>query len=328
MQQRNQTIDSLRGLSIIAMNAIHTLVFYLSKKGWVEFFWNWLQFAVPIFVFCSAYIFWQKLVPAGWSNVFLYVKKRVARLLSPYYIFLLIFLPISVFKEPNKFNFPYLIKSLFLVGGIDINWLVLLFFMFIFLQIIISWLLINRRYWFYLYITITFISSVVLLFVRPKFDYKFIMWLPWSLITIYAYYFVKYEKEKKWIVGNIFLTAALFVMSYELLIMRNYSLRFFNNKYPPNLYILSYGILSIALLFIIFKYINSRFKTITNILSFYSLYSYEIFFIQYVVIYLLNTYIKTIKYSPIGFFIVVFSITTILQIGLNKIRLLFIHSKA
>ena len=154
------------------------------------------------------------------------------------------------------------------------------------------------------------------------------MWLPWSLITIYAYYFVKYEKEKKWIVGNIFLTAALFVMSYELLIMRNYSLRFFNNKYPPNLYILSYGILSIALLFIIFKYINSRFKTITNILSFYSLYSYEIFFIQYVVIYLLNTYIKTIKYSPIGFFIVVFSITTILQIGLNKIRLLFIHSKA
>lgn len=323
MQQRNQTIDSLRGISIIAMIMLHTNVFYLSQGGWVSFFWNWLQFAVPIFVFCSAYIFWQKPLSFEWSNIFSHIKKRVTRLLVPYYIFLLIFLPISFIRAPKNFNFTYIFKSLTLTGGIDINWLVLLFFIFIFLQIIISWLLIRHRCWFYLYTVIVFISAVLLLFIRPKFDYKLIMWLPWSLITIFAYYFVKYEKDNKRMIGNIFLATTLFVISYQLLMIWSHSLRFFNNKYPPNLYILSYGILSIAVLFLIFKFINSRFKTITNILSFYSLYSYEIFFIQYIVIYLLNTYLKTIKYSPIGFFIVVLSITTITQITLNRLRKIY-----
>ncbi|NCO88625.1 hypothetical protein AUK04_00415 [Candidatus Roizmanbacteria bacterium CG2_30_33_16] len=320
MQQRNQTIDSLRGLSIIAMIAIHTFVFYLSQKGWVEFSWNWLQFAVPIFVFCSAYIFWQKPLSFERSAILSHIKKRVIRLLIPYYLFLLVFLPINFIKTSKNFSFTYIFKSLTLTGGIDINWLVLLFFMFIFLQIIIAYLLNNHRNFFYLYMIIVFISTIILLFIRPKFDYKLIMWLPWSLITIFAYYFVRFEKSKKWLVGSVIFTAALFVISYQILVIGNYSLRFFSNKYPPNLYILSYGLLSIALLFVIFKFINTRFKTITNILSFYSLYSYEIFFIQYVVIYLLNTHLKTVKYSPFGFFVVVLLITTLLQLGLNKAR--------
>jgi len=325
MKQRNQTIDSLRGLSIIAMIAIHTFVFYLSQKGWVEFFWNWLQFAVPVFVFCSAYIFWQKPLSFEWNNIFSHTKKRVTRLLIPYYLFLLIFLPISFIKTPKNFNFTYIFKSLTLTGGIDINWLVLLFFMFIFLQIMISWLVTKRRNWFYLYTVVVFIGAVILLFIKPRLDYKFIMWLPWSLITLFTYYFVKYEKNDKWLFGSVLITITTFVISYQLLVIRSHSFRFFDNKYPPNLYILSYGILSIVLLFLIFKFINPRFKTITNILSFYSLYSYEIFFIQYVAIYLLNTYIKTIKYSPIGFFIVVLLITTIVQIALNRLRKIYIQ---
>ena len=320
---RNSTIDSLRGLSIIAMIILHTNVYYLSYGGWVSFFWNWLQFAVPVFVFCSAYIFWRKPLSFEWSNIFSHTKKRVTRLLIPYYIFLLVFLPISFIKAPKNFNFTYILKSLTLTGGIDINWLVLLFFMFIFLQVFLSWLFNRHHKWFYLYVTIAFVSSVVLLFIQPKFDYKLIMWLPWSLITIYAYYFVKYEKDKKWIIGSILIVITMFVISYQLLVIRNYSLRFFDNKYPPNLYILSYGIGSITLLYLFFKFINPRFKTITNILSFYSLYSYEIFFIQYVVIYLLNTYLKTIKCPPLGFFIVVLSITTTAQITLNRLRKMY-----
>ena len=327
MKQRNQTIDSLRGLSILAMIMLHTNVYYLSQGGWVSFFWNWLQFAVPVFVFCSAYIFWQKPLSFEWNNVFSHIKKRVTRLFVPYYLFLLIFLPISFIKTPKNFNFTYIFKSLTLTGGIDINWLVLLFFMFVFLQVILSWLLNRHHKWFYLYVTIAFVSSVVLLFIRPKFDYKLIMWLPWSLITVFTYYFVKYEKDKKWIFGSILIAITAFVISHQLLIVRSHSLRLFDNKYPPNLYVLSYGILSIVILFVIFKFINQRSKTITNILSFYSLYSYEIFFIQYIVIYLLNTYFKTIKYSPLGFFVVVLSITTLLQIGLNKIRCGFLVQK-
>lgn len=90
---RNSTIDSLRGLAIVAMIMLHTNAYFLSRGGWVSFSWNWLHFAVALFVFCSVYLFWKK-APAQPYPVMEYIKKRVLRLLIPYYMFLLVFLQI------------------------------------------------------------------------------------------------------------------------------------------------------------------------------------------------------------------------------------------
>ncbi|MBI3887543.1 acyltransferase family protein [Candidatus Microgenomates bacterium] len=125
--QRTQLIDTLRGLAMLVMILTHTTVFFLQDPS-ANFLWNWSHFAVPIFVFCSVYLFFQKSLYdkiAFWS----FVKKRFVRLLIPYYWFLLFFLIILFFTKPETLSIKYLLQSIFVIGGVDINWLVLLFMM-------------------------------------------------------------------------------------------------------------------------------------------------------------------------------------------------------
>src|SRR3989344_3984886 len=59
MEDRNTTIDFLRGFAMLIMVAIDVTAFYLSQKT-TYLVWDYTHFVVPIFVFCSAYLYFER----------------------------------------------------------------------------------------------------------------------------------------------------------------------------------------------------------------------------------------------------------------------------
>jgi hypothetical protein len=128
-KERNETIDVLRGVSLLAVIFIHCLAYYLSDNV-AHTLWNYSQFAVQVFVFCSGYLFFKKFIGTNTQPSFNYLFSRIKRLLVPYYIFLVTFIPIIYLTQRKKITFTFLLENILVKDGIDINWLVLLFIQF------------------------------------------------------------------------------------------------------------------------------------------------------------------------------------------------------
>ena len=322
---RHLEIDFLRALSILAVIFIHTSAYFLSKKN-VFFVWDFCQFAVVTFVFCSSYVFFQRERLLSLGSFFAYLKKRLLRLLIPYWIFLFVMLSLIMIKEPNKINFAFVLKNVFVIGGIDINWLVLLFILSSVLFPILSFLRHKKPWLFYLYGTFSLASSVILLFYKPGFDFRLIMWLPWSVVALFSWYYIKHQKQSLFLPLTMSVSLFLFSLLKLVLSSTHHSLILFDNKYPPNLYHLAYGLFLTALLSFIFKAEFFRFAPIKISLSFLSKKSYSLFFIHYVVVYVLTMFYK-ISFTWISFFIYVLTATIIIQLILTFAGYLFSTAK-
>lgn len=313
MKKRFLEIDMLRGLAILAMILIHTTYYFLSDNI-ALFIWTWSQFAVPVFIFCAAYLFFQK--PQTPSSS--YLKKRFFRLLKPYYIFLLFFIPILYFINPEKIDTKYILQSMFIIGGVDINWLILLFFLLTFIFPLLSLCFKKYKLLFVIYSILSVTASVLFIFNKISFSYKYIFWLPWSVIPIFTYFFVLWEYKKNFAIYLTFISGIIFVFSYYLELISKHSLGMYENKYPPTIYFLSYGIFIISIIYLLSRIIVKN-KTVTKAISFFSLYSYSIYFIHYTILIILVSYIKYI-YNWTLFFLTVLISTVIIQIGINKIQ--------
>lgn len=322
MKKRLPEIDDIRGISIILMILIHTNAYFLSNKiayATLEL----SQFAVVAFIFCSAYLFYLKQQVYGWGNFFSHLWKRVKRLIIPYYYFFAVYFVFLMWKGTTKPNFLYVVQNIFVVGGIDFNWLVLLFIELAILMPFVSYLFEKKRIWFYIYTSLAFVSSIVFLKYTPLPYYRFIMWLPWSLILIYTYLFNRLVGRKKlfWVI------TALFALLYYLLpifVLKplGHTLYMYNNKYPPNLYHLAYGIFCVNIL-----YMLSQWKFFTNtilqtIIHFFSIYSYTIFFIHILVIYIVTVFFH-FHFTWVTFFLVITILTTLIQLFFNGVIHLF-----
>lgn len=313
---RFEAIDLLRGLAILVMILIHTNAYFLSDK--IAFtLWNYGEFAVPVFVFCSSFLFFQKHTVITPHTFFPYIKKRFLRLLIPYYIFLLFFFPLLFFLERQKLTFKYIFQSVFLISGVDINWLVLLFLMFSFLLPVLSFFAQKKRSIFICFSLVSFLSSVLFLFIPPPFHDKYILWLPWSIIIIYAWCVVKYG-GKKWFYPSTFISALILFMILSMLhISPHQSMNLHENKYPPNVYFLSFGVLSLSgLLYLAQRGVFNPFR---KLLIFLSLYSYQIYFIHYFLLIAITICFRRFVDSWTSLFLVVFFLTMFVQLAWNKV---------
>jgi len=318
--QRIEEIDMLRGLSMLTMVLLHTNAYFLSIPL-VFSLWNFGQFAVPIFIFCSSYLFFiKKHHLVHWKDLFSHIKKRILRLLIPYYVFAVIYILLEWLKEPIKITPLYLFQNIFVVGGISINWLVLLFIFFTLLMPLILYLFEHKKKLFYLYTGISTVSAFLLMLYRFPFDYRLIMWLPWSLLVVLSLLIVKNEGNKWFSPVMFFFWLIIFFMLQYLQKFLRHSLTMFDNKYPPNLFHLSFGIVSIIGLYGIAKKGILSIPFIKELFSFFSKNSYPIFFIHWIVIYILTVFFH-FKFTWVSFFIAVLVCTVILQMLLNG----FIH---
>ncbi len=296
---------------MIVMIAIHTLAYFLSNRFYHSL-WNYSNFVVQMFLFSSAYLFFIR----ESSGKFSYIVKRVWRLIAPYYLFLLAYFGLLLAFEPKKITAPFIVKNLLLVGGVDINWLVILFLYMAVLMPLIGILTTKNKWLVHLIFFISVISATVLLFIKSPLPYKILMWLPWLTIPMITYYFTRAEKNKSTPFIMTFLSFLIFLGTAKVIALRQTSPIFFNNKYPPNIYFLSYGVAWIGVLLVLFQSIKNQ-KRITDIFNFFSKYSYSLFFIHYLVIYLVS---KTIPYTKLGwpfFFLLVLFSSVIVQLLLN-----------
>src|SRR4030042_497046 len=190
-------IDFLRAVSILFVIIIHVLQFNLGNPL-SRFFWNYLNFIVITFVFCSVYVLELKYGNKlnSFNKIFIWWKKRLLRLLIPFYIYLAVhyllwnLLPNFFIGFDLKNNFDYLKNSVLLIGGVSTNWLPLLFIelalIFPLLKIIKkhNWLLVTYIFFslvitgFYTYSTITGFSLFHY--------YRLLMVIPYSLVALLA----------------------------------------------------------------------------------------------------------------------------------------------
>ena len=312
--RRLDFIDDIRGISIFATILIHTNAYFLANK--VAFSLIELsQFAVVAFIFCSSYLYYLKdkveSLPLFWE----YLLKRLKRLVIPYYIFITVYFLFTFIKEPRKLSPLYVFQNLTFTGGLDFNWLVLLFIQLAILMPFFSFLRRNNKMVLYMYIMVATISSIIFLKYTPHPLYRWIMWLPWSLVIIYTMYFEKIRKNSMLFWGLTTIFFIIFLMTQQwVLIPAKHSLRMYDNKYPPNIYHLSYCLAGLNILYFLSQ--KGLFMITRRFIHFLSRYSYEIYFLHILVIYVVTVFFH-FKFTWVTFFVTVLGITSILQVILN-----------
>lgn len=313
--KRNTSIDHLRGIAILIMLLTHALVPYLGKNSFIDVLWDKIHFAVPVFVFCSAFLFFDREIQQPLHFVS-YLKKRLIRLLKPYYMFLAVNILILFIYRPEVVTKKYVFQSMTLTGGVDINWLVLLFIQFIPVFLLIRYLLKKNKNLFYLYGILSILSTIVLLFWLPATNYKLYMWLPWSTVIFFTYLFMHANTRRKTILTLLLWLAHM--GTYMLLNYMHHTTNLFQNKYPPNLFYLSWGMtLTPILIWFSLKGLF-HWKPVNWSIHYASRYSYDFFFIHYIIIEVLVIYAVQAKIPWPLFFGIVVIATYLVQMMFTK----------
>lgn len=289
---RSHHIDVLRAIATVIIIVTHVFQYHLGEFL-NTFIWNYVHFAVVLFVFCSVSV----LLPAveqmemSVESLFAWYKKRFWRLIKPFYIYMLahailILLLPSIFNGNGlKLTPAFLFDSFTLNGGINFNWLVLLF-----IEIALVFPLIykvsQRKNWSIGWGIASFCFIVATLFFPElRTTYRLIMIIGWSLIVLLSILVVQ-NKIKAF---HVFL-GAFTVFSVLLLIPEGYlaganlSSRLIDHKYPPDVYYLSYATMMSMAVYFVGKAKFWEQTWLKAIISFISKHSYEIFFIHYIVL--------------------------------------------
>lgn len=148
------------------------------------------------------------------------------------------------------------------------------------------------------------------------------MWLPWSIFLIWNLFFTLYEIRPKFLATTLILSSLIFAITRIYLAAAGHTLVFTENKYPPNIYYLSYGIFFTTFFYWLHKTLLQK-KLFPMLLEkwfgFFSKYSYSLFFIHFLFVIIS---VNTMPYKLLhwwGFFVVIMAVSIATQMGLNKI---------
>ena len=312
--KRDSTIDNLRGLAMLAMIIVHATSYFL-KDSLTLAIWDNLQWAVPVFLFCSFYLYYKNTKNFDRKTVAPYLKKRFERLLIPYYQFLLVYFSLAYIFAQSKLNINNVFANIFLYGGLDLNWLPLLFIYLIFVMPLIL-IAKNNKLLMSLIFVLSLFASVFFIFSTPI-HYRIIMWLPWILMIFFTLFVIKNENNWKKLFSLAGISLLVFIILRYIEIKIGHNLTHYGNKYPPTLYHQSFGFFSaIVLLWLSKKNLFQAFK-FDKLLHFLSIYSYSIFFIHNIVIFSFGW--LHIKFSNwVFYFISLLSVSLTIQVVLNK----------
>lgn len=298
---------------------LHAVSYFLSNKT-VFYLWDYIRFEVPVFIFCSAYLVFNKelfsdkpVTPFAPGSIL----KRIKRLYIPYLIFLVIYSVLVWLFEPDRITVEYIWRNVTLWGGIDINWLIVLFIQFAVLFPFLSYWFRTNRILFWSYAALAISSAVCLFFFKFPYHWKYIMWLPWSVMGLVTIFFlVNREKPRRIAILGV-VAAIIAALSFVLQYLRNGSITIYDNKYPPDMLFLSYGIAGLCLLYWVAQHRWFLQGPLLNGLTFMSTNSYSIYFIHYLVLYVFNQFEVQKQLSWYLYFIVIFATTIAVQLSAN-----------
>ncbi len=320
MQQKQPTrhreIDELKAIGIFFIILVHSIQ-QTAQTSFSAKLANISQFAVPVFVFCSCLLY-AKISSKYTSSTLVYVARRVWRLLKPYYIFLIFYLPLTGVITLKNIDIKHGVSLLLVWAPTnEPDWAVLLFIYVSCLALLARYLYHRVRPVFWVYVAAAVASASLLLQHTYPFGFRSIMWLPWSLVVIFGFFVKKYE-DRRWLYPAILIIpAVVFFGSYLILHQAGQPLSFYANKYPPNLYFLSYGILISSMFYIASR--EGFFAIIPRqIVAFFSTNSYSLFFAHFILI-LLFVKCGNIKiFSWWQFFFIIITLSVCTQLAMNK----------
>lgn len=295
-RNRIEEIDFLRAVSTIGFIIIHVLSFNLANKS-NHLIWNYLHFVEVGFVFCSGYVLAARYRNfAHWQEIKKWYGKRLIRLLIPFYLYLVAHYVVW-FLLPSYFSgiglqksFSFVLQSIFLIGGVSLGWLPLLFLQMATLFPI--FVLARRKKFAFPLLSILSLLVAGVFMVTPFFKpyYRFVMWIPWSfilLLSISAYMRESVDTKKiESIIRRLLVGLAVLVLFILLFFFWNTkgSTNLTSHKYPPDLYFLFYGIGVSGLVSLIGYLTIFKQSFIKNIIVYISRQSYILFFVHFIIL--------------------------------------------
>ncbi|MBP9691332.1 acyltransferase family protein [Candidatus Woesebacteria bacterium] len=313
---RNTTIDFLRGLAVLLMIFVHATAYFLHDPV-VHFLWDYTHVIVPFFVFCSAFVYFQKKEVTTLSIS--YIAKRLKRLLIPYYLYLLPLFGL-IYMQTNSLSLSTIWNNVTWGQGRDVGWLVVLFIYLLVLIPLMHFMYTSHKWLFRAYAISAFISTVVLLFIPSPVPFRFLMWLPWSFFLIYTILFAKHGQNKFVGITILFVSAVVFLVTRDIREMIGGSLVLTENKYPPNLNYLSYGIFFTTLFYYAHSFLDAKkwYPTaLQKAFDFLSNNSYSLFFIHFLYLrWIVNEGLHK-AWGWFGFFVILVIISSATQLIWN-----------
>jgi len=315
---RNNTIDFLRALAVVLMIFIHVSAFRLNNEG-VKFLWDYTHIVVPLFVFCSGYVFFKNKNKN--KLTISYLKKRILRLIVPYYTYLVI-LFLFLWNRTGVLSFSKMVNKFLLIGDRDLDWLVVLFLSFIIILPIIKNVFNNPKSHKIAAVLAIIIPSIFLFYI-PDVPMRVAMSIPWTSFLTFTFLLSKYEDKRWFTIITLGSALVLFFLSRQYLISINHSLVFTENKYPPNIYYLSYGLFWTTVLYYLYSFLQQKELIATwlqKVIIFFSLNSYYLFFIHFLYVIMLKDIALIKSLSVWSFLGVVLSFTIATQLSFNYLR--------
>lgn len=297
MRKRFDNIDLLRAFGILGVIVVHILTYNLSSPIY-KFLWNYLQFVVVGFVFCSGFVL-ASIYSEAFTNISSaakWYKKRLIRLIIPFWIYLVVHYSLWI-VFPNLFQGLGLVKtpmyffqSAIFTGGTNLNWLPLLFLQLTFLFPIFTNLIKNKKL-IVIYVLIAGLVTTYFTLVTFLYSYyRVAMFVPWSLVLILAMITAVKDKTENALQTNLRylvfagFSFAVYISLIGFNMLRNSSLNFYDHKYPPDFYYLFFGV-ALTFLFLILGKLKVWQNTyVKKFYFFVSNNSYQIFFIHYILL--------------------------------------------
>lgn len=316
IKSRDATIDSLRAISILLMIVLHINPYFpkLAFTGWT---WSWGQWVVPAFILCSLAVDTSQIQTA--KDYMLYLWKRAKRLLIPYYVWLLAYLGLLAFLGHKQISFKILLTNVSFTGGIDFNWLVLLF---IYITLALPFLrkVVEKSESASLVILLlSMTTSSVFLSNRSHWNstYRWWMIIPWYGITLGILLFLKWWRQKSWRKIATFFTTNLGIFTYWYLYFQSHKIttHTYYHKYPPDIYFVSFSIWTVILSYVIIFFASKRLEQtgwVLRFLTYVSTRSYTIFFVHILVLYVLDVGFPGRPFNYLVFSTITFCVTLII----------------
>lgn len=233
---------------------------------------------------------------------------------------------VDYFFHNTPIRAKYIFDSITVIGGVEIGWLVLLFIQFALLMPLIALLWQKFRKLFWGYVILSLIASVYLFFFTFQGNYRYVMWFPWSLICIVAILILQYGKSRFFSLGLLVLSVLIYITGYFYKLSLHQSTSLFDNKYPPNLYYIMYGIAGVIILMYLHK-LPFFPKKVAEFIYFLSKYSYSLYFIHYTFLNVATTLLPHYSFTWYSFFAFVFIPSVIIQWGYVKLRQILVKPK-
>ncbi len=312
---RDFVIDLLRSVAIIVMIIMHVSPSY-PRSSVANFIWNWGQWVVPAFILCSIAV--DRVTIRTPQDYFVYLSRRLKRLLIPYYIWLVLYIGLIRVFEGKFPPASIILKNITLTGGYDFNWLIVLFIAVTAVSPLIRRIVERSEIQSLATLMVCFTTSAVYLGNRSLWSgaYRLYMIMPWVGVVVTIMLLLTWWKagDRQRITALFIVAVGMFLYWYRYLTDAGISTFTFSHKYPPDIYFVSFIVWSViaayALAHTVDQYVR-RWRYISTALTYVSMYSYRAFFIHILILYTL-THIVIVKMLP-------FVVFTLLLIALTGI---------